>query len=77
MRVWGVAGQLSAGAQEQLEAESGVEAMEDMENLLESYFILIDSTFDRLMSLGAARAPNIVPGCYLPIPNKISSLFVS
>ena len=44
--------------------------MEDVENLLESYFILIDRTFDRLMSLGAARAPNIVPGCCLPIPTK-------
>mmetsp|Transcript_19758 Transcript_19758/g.59713 ORF Transcript_19758/g.59713 Transcript_19758/m.59713 type:complete len:419 (+) Transcript_19758:295-1551(+) len=44
-------GPLSPGAQELLDAEGDAEAMEEVENLLESYFILIDRTWDRLTSL--------------------------
>lgn len=48
------AGRRSPGAQAELDAEAYAEAQEEVENLLESYFIQIDRAFNRLRSLGAA-----------------------
>ena len=49
----GTAGQRSPGALAEYDAELDAEATEDVENLLESYFIQIDRAFNRLTSLGA------------------------
>ena len=49
----GAAGRQSSGALAEPDAELDAEATEDVENLLESYFIQIDRAFSRLTSLGA------------------------
>lgn len=46
------AGRRSPEAQAEFDAEADAEATEEVENLLESYFIQIDRAFNRLRSLG-------------------------
>lgn len=42
------------GDGERDEAEADAEALEAVENLLESYFVQIDGTFDKLEALGVS-----------------------
>ncbi len=39
------------------EAEADAEALEAVENLLESYFVQIDGTFDKLEAIGVLSGP--------------------
>lgn len=50
------------------EAEADAMAFEEVENLLESYFIQIDRTYDRLVSLGGS-APPLSPLAHLACPS--------
>ena len=45
---------LACAGPQVIESDGSEEAAEAVENLLESYFIQIDSTFDRLVSIGKA-----------------------
>jgi hypothetical protein len=44
---------LLTGGDGDRDAEADAEALEAVENLLESYFVQIDGTFDKLEALGA------------------------
>lgn len=45
---------LACAGPQVIESDGSEEAAEAVENLLESYFIQIDSTYDRLVSIGKA-----------------------
>jgi len=63
-----VAGRRSPGAQADFDAEADAEATEEVENLLESYFIQVDRAFNRLRSLGM-QLHHCRLLCYARLPN--------
>lgn len=60
---------MTAAAAEALSPEEAdAEALDAVENLLESYFVQIDGTFDKLEAIGAAAASHF----HLPIVAALS-----